>query len=65
MIILNNMYTGRYITQQGNLGHEIINLFKADDGKFYIWLNSMGVCNQTGVDGCSVIMGRLILASTR
>lgn len=63
MIILNNMYTGRYITQQGNLGHEIINLFKADDGKFYIWLNSMGVCNQTGVDGCSVIMVRSINSS--
>lgn len=60
MIILNNMYTGRYITQQGNLGHEIINLFKADNGKFYIWLNSMGVCNQAGVDNCSVIMVRSI-----
>ena len=60
MIILNNMYTGRYITQQGNLGHEIINLFKADDEKFYIWLNSMGVCTKTGVDNCTIIMVRSI-----
>lgn len=60
MIILNNMYTGRYITQQGNLGHEIINLFKADDGKFYVWLNSMGVCTESGVDNCSIIMVRSI-----
>ena len=63
MIILNNMYTGRYITQQGKLGHEIINLFKADDDKFYIWLNSMGVCTQSNVDGCTVLMVRSINAS--
>lgn len=60
MIILNNMYTGRYITQQGKLGHEAINLFKADNGKFYIWLNSMGVCTKSGVEGCTVIMVRSI-----
>ena len=66
MIILNNMYTGRYISQEGNLGHESINLFRADPkngeekGKFYIWLNSMGICTHSGVDGCSVIMVRTI-----
>jgi hypothetical protein len=63
MIILNNMYTGRYITQQGKLGHEIINLFKADDGKFYIWLNSMGVCTQSKADGCTILMVRSVNAS--
>ena len=57
MIILNNMYTGRYITEQGKLGHEAINLVKADDGNFYIWLNSMGVCQK---DNCTVIMVRSI-----
>jgi hypothetical protein len=25
-----------------NIGHEIINLYKADDGKNYIYLNSQG-----------------------
>lgn len=63
MIILNNMYTGRYITQQGKLGHEIINLFKADDGKFYIWLNSMGVCTQAKADRCTILMVRSVNAS--
>ena len=63
MIILNNMYTGRYITQQGKLGHEIINLFKADDGNFYIWLNSMGVCTQSKADGCTILMVRSVSAS--
>ncbi len=60
MIILNNMYTGRYITQQGNLGHEIINLFKADDGKFYIWLNSMGICTRSNVNNSTIIMVRSV-----
>ena len=68
MIILNNMYTGRYISSWGNLGHEAINLIRADaktdedKGKFYIWLNSMGIClepidNDTG---CTVLMVRSI-----
>ena len=60
MIILNNMYTGRYITKQGKLGHEIINLFKADDGKNYIWLNSMGVCSRKDVEHSTIVLVRCI-----
>ena len=60
MIILNNMYTGRYIKKQGKLGHETINLFKADDNKNYIWLNSMGVCSRKGAKGSTVILVRCI-----
>lgn len=62
MIVLNNMYTGRYISSWGNLGHEAINLIRADNGKFYIWLNSMGVCTEPidGKDGCTVLMVRSI-----
>ena len=62
MIILMNMYTGRYITEQGNLGHEAINMFRADDGKFYIWLNSMGVCSNKDADNSTVIMVRSVNA---
>ena len=54
------MYTGRYITQQGKLGHEIINLFKADDGKFYIWLNSMGICTRKDVEESNILMVRSV-----
>lgn len=63
MIILNNMYTGRYISAWGNLGHEAINLIRADDGKFYIWLNSMGVfpsAKAAAAKDCTVIMVRSI-----
>lgn len=36
VIILNHMFTGDYLNE--NLGHEVINLFKADDKQNYIYL---------------------------
>lgn len=39
-IVLNRMYVGDYLTN--NLGHEVINLFKADNNCHYIYLNSTG-----------------------
>lgn len=41
-IILNKMYAGDYLSMGNNIGHEAINLYRADNGKFYIYLNSMG-----------------------
>lgn len=41
-IIINKMYTGAYLSEGDNIGHEIINLYKADDGKNYIYLNPQG-----------------------
>lgn len=39
-IVLNRMYVGDYLTN--NLGHEVINMFQADNGGNYIYLNSTG-----------------------
>lgn len=39
-IVINRMYVGGYL--ESNLGHEIINLFKADNGQHYLYLNSSG-----------------------
>ena len=39
-IVINRMYAGNYLAS--NLGHEIINLFQADNGKHYIYLNPKG-----------------------
>lgn len=39
-IVLNRMYAGGYLSS--NLGHEIINLFAADDGNHYLYLNATG-----------------------
>lgn len=39
-IVINRMYVGDYLSN--NLGHEVINLFKADNGEHYVYLNSRG-----------------------
>lgn len=39
-ILLNKMYAGTYLTD--NIGHEIINLFKSDNGKNYIYISPHG-----------------------
>ena len=39
-IVINRMYVGGYLAS--NLGHEIINLFQADNGLHYLYLNSSG-----------------------
>lgn len=39
-IVLNRMYVGDYLAT--NLGHEVINLYQADNGGNYIYLNSTG-----------------------
>lgn len=39
-IVLNRMYVGDYLSN--NIGHEVINLFQADNGGHYVYLNSRG-----------------------
>lgn len=39
-IVLNRMYVGDYLSS--NLGHEVINLYQADNGWYYLYLNSTG-----------------------
>lgn len=46
-IILNHMFTGDYLDK--NIGHEVINLFRADDNKHYIYLCKDGVFNRDDV----------------
>ncbi|MBQ5777031.1 MAG: hypothetical protein IIW06_08615 [Bacteroidaceae bacterium] len=38
-IVINRMYVGDYLSE--NLGHEVINFFKADNGRHYIYLNAI------------------------
>ena len=40
VIVLNRMYVGDYLST--NIGHEVINMFKADNGEHYLYLNSRG-----------------------
>ena len=53
-IVLNRMYTGSYLSS--NLGHEVINMFQADDGKHYLYLNSKGNFTSRGKN-----MGTMLL----
>ena len=41
-ILVNNMFVGDFGLNQGNLPHEIINLFKADNGRFYCYITPLG-----------------------
>lgn len=45
IIALNRMYSGDYL-KQGNLGHEVINLYKSDNGNNYIYLTKSGEINK-------------------
>ena len=37
-ILLNRMYAGNYLNDDYNIGHEVINLFKDDNGRNYIYV---------------------------
>lgn len=52
MLILNNMYVGGYLTEGENIGHEVINLQRAVDGNFYIYLNSQGTIPAKIIEKC-------------
>ncbi|MGN0187492.1 MAG: hypothetical protein ACI392_07100 [Paludibacteraceae bacterium] len=40
-VIINKMYNGQYLLD-GHLGHEIINLYRSDNGNCYVYLNQDG-----------------------
>ena len=45
-IVLNRMYVGDYLST--NLGHEVINMFQAEDDKHYLYLNAKGNFTKKG-----------------
>lgn len=49
VILINKMYTGSYLDDNdgNNIGHEIINFFKADDGNNYIYITPYGKSKYT------------------
>lgn len=44
-ILLNLMFRGQFL--QDNIGHEIINMFPADDGQYYIYVNPYGTFHKS------------------
>ncbi len=41
-ILLNKIFEGSYTDNISNIPHEIIDFFKADDGKYYVYNNPFG-----------------------
>ena len=44
VIILNKPFLGGWLNKEGNIGHEVINFIKTDDGQYYVYNNPWGVC---------------------
>ncbi|MFI3305656.1 MAG: PD-(D/E)XK nuclease family protein [Rikenellaceae bacterium] len=57
IIALNRMYNGEYL-ELGNLGHEVINLYKSDNGNDYLYLQYSGKfsANLRGQFGCVLLV---------
>ena len=64
-IIINRMFSGEYLENEGNIGHEIINLYKPDNGdKYYLYLLPYGDYSsdhgstKTNIDAVLLVRGR-------
>ena len=55
-IVLNRMYTGSYLSS--NLGHEVINMFQADNDKHYLYLNAKGNFSKDGASVSTMLLVR-------
>ena len=55
-IILNRMYAGSYLDESENIGHEVINLFKDDNGSNYIYINPYGTINRKSDDSIEAVL---------
>lgn len=55
-IVLNRMYTGSYLST--NLGHEVINMFQADNGRHYLYLNAKGNYSSRGREVGTMLLVR-------
>lgn len=55
-IIINRMYVGDYLSQ--NLGHEVINLIREDNGRHYLYLNQSGSLSSEHSDHEVMLMVR-------
>ena len=41
-ILINKLFAGAYLDEGENIGHEVINLFRADDGQNYLYITPSG-----------------------
>ena len=60
-IVLSRMFSGKYLNS--NIGHEAINLFKADDGCHYIYLNDLGTFGKDHVVDGQLTIDKILLVN--
>ena len=52
VILLNKPFLGGWLNNKGNIGHEVIDFLKTDDGNYYVYNNPWGVCpNNIWIEG--------------
>lgn len=61
-IVINRLFTGKYL--RDNIGHEVINLFQADNCKFYVYLNDIGVIGKEHFENGICTIKEILLAHT-
>lgn len=61
-ILINQLFAGEYLSEGGNIGHEVINLFEDDDGERYLYITPSGTVKDHEVE--AVIFVRNIHART-
>ena len=44
VILLNKPFLGGWLDAKGNIGHEVIDFLKTDDGQYYVYNNPVGFC---------------------
>lgn len=59
-ILINQLFAGRYLSEGGNIGHEVINLFEDDNGARYLYITPSGLVK--GHDVEAVIFVRNVRA---
>ena len=63
-ILINQLFAGTYLDEGTNIGHEVINLFKADDGNNYLYITPSGKINTNSHPVKSILFIRNIEGKT-
>lgn len=63
-ILINKLFAGSYLNEGENIGHEVINLFRADDDKNYLYITPSGTVDSLAHPVSSVIFVRNVEGKT-
>lgn len=56
VVLLNKLFSGGWLDEDGHIGHEIIDFLLTDDGKYFVYNNPWGACpNDIWIDGTKML----------